>query len=253
METSHRRPLKTRGLEASRKLARAVAATGISPNAISVIGLGFAALAGLLFASTSWSPGPSPWAWAAGAIFVQLRLLANMLDGMVAEDTGKKSPLGEFFNEIPDRLADVFILLGLGFARESDPFLGIAAAGLALFTAYLRVFRAAVGAGHDFGGPLAKPQRMFLVTLGALACAANGAWVTNDGGSPSLHDLPILVLGALVVGTAWTALGRLWRLLAVLRQSKAGSFLPAGVVDYSNTCTSSAVSGSVPAGVTPDR
>lgn len=198
-----------------------MAGTGISPNAISLLGLSFAAVAGLLFASTGFSPGTDPWTWSTGALFVQLRLLANMLDGMVAEETGRASPLGELFNEIPDRLADIFILVGLGFAEGSEPLLGLAAAGLALFTAYLRVFGSATGAGHDFGGPLAKPQRMFVVTVGALACAANAASLAGSGTPSPLPGLPVIVLASLVAGTAWTALGRLRRLVTVLRGNEA--------------------------------
>ena len=64
-----------------------------------------AVVAGLLFASV---PGlGQPWlAWLCGAVLVQLRLLANVLDGMVAVGRGVASPVGELYNEIPDRVSD---------------------------------------------------------------------------------------------------------------------------------------------------
>src|SRR6478672_1892595 len=52
----------------------------------------------------------------AGAVCVQLRLLANLLDGMVAVASNRTSKLGELFNEFPDRLSDAATLIGLGYA-----------------------------------------------------------------------------------------------------------------------------------------
>ena len=46
----------------------------------------------------------------------RLRLLANLLDGMVAIGRGIASPVGELFNEVPDRVSDTAVLLGLGVA-----------------------------------------------------------------------------------------------------------------------------------------
>ena len=38
------------------------------------------------------------------AVCVQLRLLANLLDGMVAVGSGQASRIGELYNEVPDRV-----------------------------------------------------------------------------------------------------------------------------------------------------
>ena len=46
---------------------------------------------------------------------MQLRLLCNMMDGLVAVEGGLKSKAGDLFNEAPDRIEDV-ILLVLGNA-----------------------------------------------------------------------------------------------------------------------------------------
>ena len=40
-----------------------------------------------------------------GAGLILLRLLANMLDGMVADESGEGGPLGSLYNEIPDRIS----------------------------------------------------------------------------------------------------------------------------------------------------
>ena len=67
-----------------------------------------------------------------------LRLLANMLDGMVAIETGKASPAGAMYNEVPDSVSDAAMFLGAGYALGGQPPLGYIAALLAVFLAYLR-------------------------------------------------------------------------------------------------------------------
>ena len=98
--------------------------------------------------------------WWLGAFGVQMRLLANLLDGMVAVQANKASLLGEVFYEVPDRLSDLFILVGLGYAAQGNPTVGGLAATGAILTAYVRAFGASLGLGQDFRGPMAKPQRM---------------------------------------------------------------------------------------------
>jgi hypothetical protein len=51
--------------------------------------------AGAALAMTSWDSPYSRVAWIAGAGFIQLRLLANMFDGMVAIESGRVSAVGE--------------------------------------------------------------------------------------------------------------------------------------------------------------
>jgi phosphatidylglycerophosphate synthase len=94
-----------------------------------------------------------------------MRLLANLLDGMVAVGSGTASRVGELFNEIPDRVSDTAGLTGLGYALGGLPWLGWFAALLAVLTAYMRTLGKASGTGSDFRGPMAKQQRMFLVTV----------------------------------------------------------------------------------------
>src|SRR5439155_1386862 len=138
---------------------------GISPNAISLAGMVSAIGAGGSLAATALVS--SPWdrvAWLAAALLIPLRLIANMLDGMVAIEAGRASRLGELFNEVPDRVADAAVLIGLGYARESEAVLGYVAALLAVFTAYVRAAGKLAGAPQFYNGPMAKPHRMWLVT-----------------------------------------------------------------------------------------
>ena len=47
---------------------------------------------------------------------MQLRLLCNLFDGMVAIEGGFKTKAGEIFNELPDRFSDAFIFIGAAYS-----------------------------------------------------------------------------------------------------------------------------------------
>ncbi|WP_236589430.1 CDP-alcohol phosphatidyltransferase family protein [Ramlibacter aurantiacus] len=146
---------------AAAKLAR----TSITPNQISVASVLFALLvpAGLF--------GIDGVAGAAVAIGgIQLRLLANVLDGLVAVEGGKGSRVGALYNEFPDRIADSIVLVAFGYA-VSQPALGWLAALLAALTAYVRIFGGSLGQAQSFLGPMAKQHRMAVVTVALIGMA----------------------------------------------------------------------------------
>ena len=80
-------------------------------------------LAGLALAATQLLPLPQVMFLLAVAGIV-VRGMGNLLDGMVAVGSGKASPFGELFNEIPDRVSDIAILIGAGYAAGGNPTLG---------------------------------------------------------------------------------------------------------------------------------
>jgi len=120
-QPTDRRPIASRQWKLSHLLANALVRWNISANSISVAGMISAILGGLAFRATAQWPAWGRCFWIAGAAFVQLRLLANMLDGMVAIQAQRASRLGELYNEIPDRISDAAVLIGLGYAEGSDP------------------------------------------------------------------------------------------------------------------------------------
>jgi len=205
---TQRRPLKSRGLRVFQALSRALARRGVSPNTISIASMNFAVLgAAALLGTNEVSGGTERLLWFAAALCIQLRLLANMLDGMVAQDSGAGSKLGELYNEAPDRVSDALFLIAVGFVAGSSPHLGYVAAVFAMLVAYLRAIGAAAGAGQVFVGWMSKPQRMFSLTLLCLfESFAPDAWRA----SRPLFDLgPAgLVLLVIAVGSAWTCVAR---------------------------------------------
>ncbi len=209
VEASDRRPIAARNVGVVQRMAAALVARGASPNGISIAGMLAGLAAGLAFAAVAWRPGMAPLFWVAGALLVQARLMANLLDGMVAIGRGVASPVGELFNEVPDRVSDTAVLVGLGVAAGSVA-LGLAAALAAMATAYIRTTARAAGAPSDFGGPMAKQHRMALVTGLALWCAVlPGDW----GGAMAVW----IVLVVVTLGSVLTAWLRLSRAAAALR------------------------------------
>lgn len=202
-DAANRRPLKSRSARWAGFASRLVLRTPLMPNAVSVIGVGFAGAGCAAFLMTTGST----WWWLVAAFCIQLRLLANILDGLVAIEGGRHSPTGALFNEFPDRIEDSLLLVGAGYAA-GYPALGWCAALLAMGTAYIRALGGSLGRGQDFSGPMAKPHRMAALTLGAVLSAA-------------IPQQPVMAvtLGLIAAGTVLTCLRRLLRLARKLREA----------------------------------
>ena len=216
-QPSERRPIAARRWPIWQQTAKVLARRGVSPNGISLAGMGCGLAAGAAFVATAYAGGWERLVWLAGAALIQLRLLANLLDGMVAIESGRASPVGELYNEVPDRVSDMATLIGAGYAVGGNPVLGYLATCAALLTAYVRAMGKATGAPQEYCGPMAKQQRMALVT-----CVALYGGLTPAGWQPILGGRGLIAAGLLVValGSLLTALRRLVRIAANLRRNK---------------------------------
>lgn len=203
-QVGDRRPLASRGWGISQRVAKWLAEHGATPNVISVAGMFCGVIAGIALFFTTKPVAPAPLFWLAAALFVQLRLLANLYDGMVAVLRQKASPVGELFNEIPDRVSDAATLIGFGYAAGSNFVLGFIATCMAIFLAYVRVQGKVAGAHQEFCGPMAKQQRMAAVTIASVVCGLIPAATT--------WQLPKWTLIFIIAGAAITVVRRLHRI-----------------------------------------
>jgi phosphatidylglycerophosphate synthase len=160
-DESDRRPINVRGAGWAQGLARSLAGIGITPNQISVLSIVFAGFG-------AWFLWLGGWHLMSAALCIQGRLLCNLFDGMVAVEHNQATALGPVYNEFPDRIADSVLLVAAGYACAL-PELGWLAALAAALTAYVRVYGAACGLGHDFRGPMAKQHRMAVLTAACVA------------------------------------------------------------------------------------
>ena len=196
-----RRPLKSRNTRWAHAGARWLAELGVRPNPVSVASVFFAAAAGAAFWASDHTSILPPGGWLViAAMLIQGRLLCNLLDGMIAIEGGFKTKSGEIYNELPDRFADLLIIGGAGYAAGATAWqaeLAWIAAGLAVTTAYVRALGVAAGASQKFHGPMAKPHRMALLTVAALA---QGAWYFFDDSPPPIlfWALALMAVGCLV-------------------------------------------------------
>ena len=167
---------------------RPLAATsGVQPNQISVLGVILAGFAAVCLVLAGRSDGGTRIAlFLVAAVAIPLRLLCNMLDGMLAVEGVSRRPPATCTTSCLTGIADLLFLAGAGYAIAAVAWgaeLGWAAAVAALLTAYVRTLGVAAGAAQHFDGPVAKPRRMHVLFVACLVRrwrplpAGRGDWV----------------------------------------------------------------------------
>lgn len=119
--------------------------------------------------------GTVPWLLLLVPVAAAIRLGLNLLDGMVARASGSAHPLGELWNELADRLADVLFIGGMALQPAVGPALPLLAALGAVLASYAGITARAAGGRRQYGGVMSKPGRM-----GTLAVVALLAFITAD-------------------------------------------------------------------------
>jgi len=170
-----RRPIKSRDARWAKATAAWLTRHRVSPNQISILSVIFSIAFALCLYLARYQI--APWRillLILASICIPMRLLCNMLDGMVAVEGGMKSKSGDFYNEFPDRLSDLITLVSAGSfisAPCCGSQLGWTAGAIAQLIAYVRCLGQSGGAKPDFSGPMAKQQRMIFVIVGCLLSA----------------------------------------------------------------------------------
>jgi phosphatidylglycerophosphate synthase len=174
-----------------------------------------------------WRSGAVPALLIAAVLLCYLRLWLNMLDGMVALASGKASRTGEIANELPDRISDVLIFVGVAHSGLCHPLGGYWAAIFALLVAYVGTLGQAVGVQREFSGLMAKPWRMVALHAGAWTTLGL-LWFT--GGDISWGGLTVLDWTHLLIiaGSVQTLALRLVRIVRALRYEATPRGRPAG-------------------------
>jgi phosphatidylglycerophosphate synthase len=183
---------------------------GIHADAVSYTSVLFATLAAVCFQQS----GNHHWLLIVGPLFCYLRLWCNMLDGMVAMASGKASLRGEILNDLPDRISDILIFVGVAHSGLCNPFLSYWAAIFALLTAYVGTLGQAVGAKREFSGIMSKPWRMVVLHVGAWTAFAFLFFWPHVIFKLTILDWTCLLI---VIGCLQTIVVRLRRILISLR------------------------------------
>ena len=171
-----------------------------------------------------------PWLLIPAVAFCYLRLWLNMLDGMVALAGNRACPTGEIANELPDRISDVIIFVGVAHSGLCHPLSGYWAAIMALLVAYVGTLGQAVGVQREFSGLMSKPWRMLALHVGAWSALGLLWWGRGriHYGGLTVLDWTCLVIVAGSVQTIWVRLARIVLSLRIGEIPKEGGKLKAG-------------------------
>lgn len=143
---------------------------GLTPNAVSVVAIGLAGSAGLVFALA----GDEPLLYLVGTLLVILNGWFDMLDGAIARRLDTASSAGDLIDHVLDRYADIAVLVGLAAGIERYG-IGLAAVTGVLMTSYLGTQAQAVGLDRVYGGLVGRADRLVLIGVaGALAAFVHG-------------------------------------------------------------------------------
>jgi len=192
---------------------------GVHPDVISYLSIVASAVAAICF----WKAAAAPWLLILGPAFCYLRLWFNMLDGMVALASGKASWRGEILNDLPDRVSDILIFVGVAHSGLCHVLSGYWAALFAVLTAYVGMFGQAVGVQREFSGIMAKPWRMVTLHVGswiALGMFWSDTSADLRGTSQGLTVLDWTCV-VVIVGCVQTIAVRLSRIFRALQEKGA--------------------------------
>ena len=144
-------------------IARLLVTVGVSPNAITLLGLALAGGAAYLLSTGHFI---------AGALVLLVSGVADLLDGTVARLTKQETPFGAVLDSVADRLGEAGVLLGLlVFYLNPANVVGVILVYLALSTSvmvsYLRARSEGMGIQYS-GGLMTRPERIIVLVVGLL-------------------------------------------------------------------------------------
>ncbi len=194
-----------RGWQAA--LARHLSRTRITPIQAAVASVIFAGLsAWTLYKAGRLIAGKPIGLLLVSAAGIQLRLLGTTLVRLLRSDDKARGGL----YELAERIADVLILVGAGYASRMMPWgleLGTAAAILTVLTEHVALFGSSARS-QAFMGPMTTQSRMYMMTLGCIAGAIE--YILHF----TLYSVGI-TLAIIVVGTIITLFRRIASVVSV--------------------------------------
>ena len=114
------------------KMGRGFAATGLSPNFWTFVGLGFALVAAVIYGMGI------EFGLIIGGVLLLVSGFFDMVDGQVARVTGKSSKKGEYMDSMFDKISEVAIFLGILIGGYAEPYVVLLAITLSLLVSYAR-------------------------------------------------------------------------------------------------------------------
>lgn len=165
------------------KLGHTFAATGLSANHWSAIGLVIAFAAAVMYGSTF------VYAFLIGGILLLVSGFFDIVDGQVARATKTTSRRGSFLDSTFDRIAEIAIFAGLGSGGLVPPELALLGIGLSLMVSYVNAKAESLGLTLRGVGIGERAERLLIIAI-----------VGMIPGMMALAVLAVVVISAITVG-----------------------------------------------------
>ncbi|MDZ7920220.1 CDP-alcohol phosphatidyltransferase family protein [Rhodoferax sp.] len=169
--------LKPRFQQLLQPLLQRLARWGISPNQLT---LGTTALMLLYGTALALAPGNAAL-WAGLPLVLLVRMALNALDGMLANATGQKTPLGAVLNELCDQVSDAALYLPFALASGIHAGLLVVVVMAASWAEFTGLAALAAGKQRRFDGPMGKSDRAVAFGLLALMVGGGAAPIWTNG------------------------------------------------------------------------
>lgn len=140
-------------------IGRAFAATGISANIWTAVGLAVAFAAAIAYGSLI------EYSYLIGGILLLVSGFFDVVDGQVARITGKASRRGSFLDSMFDKIAEVAVFAGLGSGGLVEPELALLAIGMSLLVSYSRAKADALNVPIQGIGIGERAERLLVIAL----------------------------------------------------------------------------------------
>ena len=145
--------------------AKAAHKIGLTPNAVSLIGLTLALFSAAAYAITQNQP-----LW---ILLATILLLASgfcdALDGILARNYQQESVFGGFFDSLLDRYADAAVYAGVIIGGLCDPLWGLAALAGSMLVSYSRARAEAAEINMESVGVAERAERILILAAASVA------------------------------------------------------------------------------------
>lgn len=151
---------------ALQNVGKVFAATGLSANFWTGVGLGFA------FASAVVYGLHLPYSFVLGGVLLLISGFFDIVDGQVARVTGKTTKRGAFLDSVFDKIAEVAIFLGILIGNYSEGYLVLLAITLSLLVSYTRARAESLGVKLQGIGIGERAERLLVIAIVGMVGAA---------------------------------------------------------------------------------
>ena len=199
---------------------------GLTPDALTLIGLAITVVGGLLLAQRLWL---------AGGLVIFLGGVFDLFDGTLARATGRVSAFGAFMDSVFDRVGEVIVYLGLAVGLQDlgilhGTVLAAAAMGSALLVSYTRSKSEGLGFTSGTGmaaiGLMPREIRLVILSAGLIVGGLLGTepFLVGDGAGGAAFPVgAYAIFAALAIITVGATITVIQRILHVRNQARSAA------------------------------